>query len=168
MVFRACISHKNMVIHSYNSILVPQLTNSVSRQANDAASQSSTPELPPPPFSHDSTSTSTPSTAVIDLAPPTNASRQPTRRGLLVDAIRPGLSRTRRSDDEKRLVGDYRYNTRQGLRVKETESDSISVHPQMLSRLQILVAGSKVPVLVKEPCIRRQVATQYGCHVTEH
>ncbi|KAH7396416.1 hypothetical protein BKA66DRAFT_438349 [Pyrenochaeta sp. MPI-SDFR-AT-0127] len=79
----------------------------MSRQANNATAHSPSRDLPSLPFSPGSTSATRPTTTVIDLSSPTKPLRSEVEHTWPTDTSRPRLSRTRRSDDERRLVGDF-------------------------------------------------------------
>jgi hypothetical protein len=82
--------------------------NAISLQANDAVARSPPgPDLPPNPYSRDSPPASETSRLVIDLSSPTKPSSRPSRKESHSDMSRPRLHKSARSEDEKRLVGDY-------------------------------------------------------------
>ena len=81
----------------------------MSIQANDAAAGSRpTGELPPLPY-RGTTPTLRPSSGAREISSPAKSS-EPTRKPAQAREVkRPQLAKSRISDDEKRLIGDFRY-----------------------------------------------------------
>ncbi|KAH7550921.1 hypothetical protein BM1_10294 [Bipolaris maydis] len=77
-------------------------------QANDAPAHSPTLDLPPLPLSRDSPPTSRSTPAVIDLSSPTKPPRKSQRDEQRSEKSLPRSSKRAISEDERRLVGDYK------------------------------------------------------------
>jgi hypothetical protein len=82
--------------------------NAMSLQPNNAVAQSpSGTDLPPNPYSRDSPPAPGTSRVVIDLSSPTKRSSRPSHKESHLETSRPRLQKSEKSEDERRLVGDY-------------------------------------------------------------
>jgi hypothetical protein len=111
------VCHESSCLHSFrlwvdllSVFLAPsssQSTNKMSQQVKYADSESRA--LSPLPYRGDSSRTSRLPSAFIDLSSPPRPTRSANPRERASEASRPQTLKSRRSDDEKRLVGDFRY-----------------------------------------------------------
>jgi len=82
--------------------------NAMSPQTDDVVPQSpSGPGLPPNPFLEESTPPRKTSRVLIDLSSPPKSSSRTPRKEARSEMARPRQHVTQRSEDEKRLIGDY-------------------------------------------------------------
>ncbi|USP72893.1 hypothetical protein yc1106_00167 [Curvularia clavata] len=112
----------------------------MSPQANHATAQSPIRDSPPLPASRDSPASPEPTPTVVDLSSPTKPPRRPKHEEQKSRAFLSRPSKRTRSEDEKRLTGDY-----------ENPADAVRIPDPYSWFLESQIMSSKIPIPMN-PC----------------